>query len=250
MLFALWGGQVYRPTRDLDFTGYVSNDIANVTGLFQDICALPVVDDGLLFDPTTVTAEPIREDEEYNGLRIRLQATLGKSCILMQIDVGFGNAIQPPPQEVQYPTLLDSPAPRVRAYPLEAVVAEKLHTIVRFGERNSRLKDFYDLYVISKQFPFDGNSLAGAISATFERRRTPIDAVPPAALAPRFFADVARATQWRAYLERNRLPGAPADFTAVGEQTRAFLRPPWIAMAEKSEFTLNWNPGGPWEAAS
>jgi len=250
MLFALLGGSVYRPTRDLDFTGYGSSETADVTGLFREICALPVADDGLIFDPATVTAEPIREDEEYDGLRVRLQATLGTSRIWMQIDIGFGNAIQPPPKEVRYPPLLDSPAPHIRAYPLEAVVAEKLHTMVRFGELNSRLKDFYDLYVISKQFPFEGQRLTDAISATFERRRTPIDAAQPVALAPRFFADTARAAQWRTYLSRNSLPNAPADFSAVGEQIRAFLLPLWSALAERAAHSSHWPPGGPWGMAA
>jgi hypothetical protein len=250
MLFALSGGQVYRPTRDLDFTGYGSSEIADVVRLFQEICAVAVVDDGLIFDPATVTAESIRGNEEYDGLRMRFLANLGKSVVPMQVDVGFGNAIQPPPNEVEFPPLLDSPAPRVRAYPLEAVVAEKMHAMVRLGEINSRLKDFYDLYVMSRQFPFGGKSLTDAIAATFERRRTPIDAAQPVALAPRFFADTARAAQWRTYLSRNSLPNAPADFSAVGEQIRAFLGPLWGALAEHMAFASYWPPGGPWKVAA
>ena len=250
MLFALWGGPVYRPTRDLDFTGFGSSRIPDVVELVRDICTSPVPDDGLVFDPASVNAETIREDAEYDGLRLRFRATLGRSRIPMQVDLGFGDAVQPPPKDVKYPTLLDFPAPRIRAYPLEAVIAEKLHAMIHFGELNCRLKDFYDLYVISTHFPFDGRSLTGGISATFERRGASIDAARPATLAPRFFVDEARSNQWRTYLARNSLPNAPTDFDAVGEQIRSFLTPPWDALAQRSVFSSHWPPGGPWGAAA
>ena len=164
----------------------------------------------------------------------------------VQIDIGFGNAIDPPPQTVTYPTLLDDPAPQIQAYPLEAVIAEKFHAMVVLGVRNSRYKDFYDLHVLARRFPFDGATLARSIGGTFERRRTTIDAALPAALAPRFYADAARAGQWRAYLTRNVLPGAPADFDGVGEQLQAFLGPPWSSLVARTVFSAVWRPAGPW----
>lgn len=179
MLFALWGGSIYRPTRDLDFTGYGSNETEDVLASLREVCTVAVADDGLAFDAGRLTAEPIRDDAEYNGLRVRFQATLGDARIPMRIDIGFGNVIEPAATEVDYPTLLDGPAPRILAYPHEAVVAEKLHAMVVLGERNSRYKDFYDLHVLARQFPFDGERLARAIAATFEapphanRRRAP-----------------------------------------------------------------------------
>jgi predicted nucleotidyltransferase component of viral defense system len=246
MLFALWGGSLYRPTRDLDFTGYGSSEPADVLASFREICRCPVEDDGILFDTSSLAAEPIREGAEYDGLRVRIQASLGSARIPMQIDVGFGNAVVPPASNVEYPTLLDAPAPSIRAYPPEAVIAEKLHALVVIGERNTRVKDVYDLYVLAGQFSFDGAQLARAIAATFERRRTPITAAIPAALTPRYFAEGARAGQWRAYLTRNGLPGAPADLAAVGEQVQAFLRPLWSALADGHAFAPNWRPPGPW----
>ena len=250
MLFALWGGSVYRPTRDLDFTGYGNSDADDVIATFKDVCAVAVPDDGLAFDAATVTAEPIRDEAEYGGLRVRLRAMLGNARIEMQIDIGFGNAIEPGAHDVQYPTLLDAPAPNIRAYPHEAVVAEKLHTLVVLGERNSRIKDLYDLTTLAAQFPFDGSKLTKAIAATFERRKTKIEPVQPAGLTPRFFADEARATQWRAYLDRNNLPGAPRDFAQAGERTQAFLGPIWSALVAGGTFAGTWQPGGPWEANS
>ncbi|MBI2605041.1 MAG: nucleotidyl transferase AbiEii/AbiGii toxin family protein [Deltaproteobacteria bacterium] len=250
MLFALWGGSVYRPTRDLDFTGYGSDDVEAVRQRFRDICTLAAEDDGISFDTSTLTIEPIRDEAEYSGFRVVFDARLGTARIRMQVDVGFGNAIEPAAQEADYPTLLDAPAPRIRAYPHEAVVAEKLHAMVVLAERNSRLKDFYDLHVLARQFPFDGERLARAITATFQRRRTGIAATIPAALAPRFYADEARAGQWRAYLTRNSLPGAPADFATVGELLQSFLGPLWGALAAGRKFSDAWPPTGPWKPAS
>ncbi|MEE9266579.1 MAG: nucleotidyl transferase AbiEii/AbiGii toxin family protein [Gammaproteobacteria bacterium] len=247
-LFALWGGPVYRPTRDLDFTGYGSADKADVLAALREICLLSNPADELVFDPNTLSAEAIRDDSEYSGLRIRLEATLGTSRIPIQIDIGFGNAIEPSPQYAEYPTLLDDTPPRIRTYPPEAVVAEKLHSMVVLGERNSRYKDFYDLHVLAGQFRFDGERLARAIAATFERRSTPTDAALPTALTPRFFADEARAAQWRTYLARNGLPGAPADFDSVGELIRQFLGPVWSGLAGHVAFTSNWPPGGAWSS--
>lgn len=246
MLFALWGGSAYRPTRDLDFTGYGSDEVEAVLGRIRDICAVTATDDGMSFDATTLRAEPIREEVEYGGLRIVFEARLGSAQVRMQVDVGFGNAIEPRATDADYPTLLDAPAPRVLAYPHEAVVAEKLHAMVVLDERNSRYKDFYDLHVLARQFPFDGAALGRSIAATFERRRTTIDAALPAALSPRFYADTARAEQWRAYLTRNALPGAPADFAGAGELLQRFLLPPWRALAEGQPFLDTWAPAGPW----
>ncbi len=248
MLLVLWGESVYRPTRDLDFTGYGSGETADILDSFTEVCKVVVPDDGLVFDATSITAEPIREDAEYQGLRIRFRARLGTARVAMQIDVGFGDIVYPPAHLVDYPVLLGGPAPTVQAYPPETVVAEKLHALVLLGERSSRMNDLYDLHTLATRFPFDGPSLARAIAATFERRRTSISATLPAALTPRFYADETRATMWRAYLRRNGLPGAPADFGSLGVQLQSFLGPTWAALANSEAFTLRWPSGGPWEA--
>lgn len=246
MLFALWGGSVYRPTRDLDFTGYGSDKIEDVLNRIREICSVTVPDDGMSFNATTLRADSIREEVEYGGFRIVFEARLDSHQIRMQVDVGFGNAIEPAATDAEYPILLDGPAPHIRAYPQEAVVAEKLHAMVVLGERNSRYKDFYDLHVLAREFPFTGATLIGSISATFERRKTPIDAALPAALAPRFYADGTRSEQWRAYLTRSALPGVPADFDAIGERLQTFLGPPWNALVTRTLFSGVWRPAGPW----
>lgn len=212
----------------------------------QEICAVSCPGDGLTFQAATVRAEPIRDQSEYHGFRVRLQVLLGTARISLQIDVGLGNAIEPPAQEEEYPVLLDGPAPRIRAYPREAVVAEKVHAMVVLGAANSRFKDFYDVLVLATYFSFSGQSLTRAIAATFERRHTPLQNAQPVALAPAFYSDPKRAAEWQRYLSRNGLPGAPADFTAVGELLQTFLGPLWSALAAGRAFSDAWPPAGPW----
>ena len=246
MLFAIWGGPAYRPTRDLDFTGYGASDVEAVLGRIREVCSLTVADDGLVFDMSTLGNEPIREDDGYGGFRVTFIGRMGSARIPMQVDIGFGNAIHPPAKVVEYPALLDAPAPRILAYPQEAVVAEKLNAMVVNGERNSRYKDFYDLHALSGQFGFDGRQLAASIAATFERRRTPIGGPRPAALATPFYADAGRGDQWRAYIRTRKLPGAPESFDLIGERLLAFLAPVWDGLVTGDGLVTRWRPGGPW----
>ena len=247
MLLALWGESIYRPTRDLDFTGYGSSFPDDIRSAIRDICSVPVTDDGIVFNYEALTIGPIRGQDEYDGLRARFDATLDGARIRMRIDIGFGNAIQPPPIDARYPVLLDSPCPRIRVYPREAVVAEKLHAMVTHGELNSRYKDFYDLHALAQHFGFDGKLLVRAIGATFEQRRTSVFQALPVALTPPFYADAGRAERWSGYLDRNSLPGAPSEFGTVGDRLQAFFGEPWAAMAQGSAFPGTWPAGGPWQ---
>jgi hypothetical protein len=245
-LFAIWG-TAYRPTRDIDFTGYGSADQADVLRDVREICETPDAVDQLAFDVENITVEPIRDGSEYDGLRIKIRARLGDSDIPVQIDVGFGNAIVPGPEETEYRTILGDPPPRILAYPRESVVAEKLNAMVTLGERNSRYKDFYDLYSMANSFPFDKDTLVRAVRATFERRATRIDQALPAPLAAPFYASADRITQWRAYVTRNGLDGAPTDFPQVGEVISRFLQPVWSGLFANAEEQGDWQPGGPWQ---
>ncbi len=244
-LFAIWG-TAYRPTRDIDFTGYGSPVPQDVIDAFCEICDTPDEVDQLVFDTATITAEPIRDGSEYDGLRIRIRARLGKSDIPIQVDVGFGNAIVPGPEEKEYRTILGDPVPRILAYPPESVVAEKLHVMVTFGERNSRYKDFYDLYAMAGAFRFERSTLVRAVRATFDRRATPVERALPAALAAPFYSEPSRATQWQAYIGRNALTDAPPDFVQVGERLSAFLQPVWADLHSGGALTGDWPSGGPW----
>ena len=246
MLLALWSNAMYRPTRDLDFTGYGGSSGDQVNSVIRDICDTPVDDDGVSFNAETITVEPIREHGEYDSVRARFEARLQGARIRMQIDIGFGDAIHPPPTEVHYPVLLEASPPRIRVYPREALIAEKVHAMVVIGERNSRYKDFYDLFALARHFSFKGKQLTRAVRTTFERRRTPFAQTLPAVLTPRFYGDAARVDRWRGYLNRNELPDPQTHFAAVGELLLSFLREPWDAMVQGSEFTGIWPKGGPW----
>lgn len=245
MLLALWGGGTYRPTRDLDFTAYGNSYQEHLLGLLREICSI-AVDDGVTFDGEEIRLDSIRGQSAYNSFRARLRATIGTARISLQIDIGFGNDIQPSPVDAEYSTLLDHPPPRIRSYPREAFVAEKLHAMVVLGGRNSRYKDFYDLYTLSEHFAFDGRPLIKAVRATFHLRDTSFSEELPVALAPQFYAGVDRAQEWLRYIQRNQLRGAPTDFGIVGARLSNFLAEIWRTICYELEFAGKWPAGGPW----
>jgi hypothetical protein len=248
MLFVLWDLTTARPTRDVDLAGYWANDAASLAEAFREICAISYERDGLEYRLDTMTVEPIRSADEYHGFRIQLDVVLARAIIPFQIDVGFGDHIVPEPMDTQYPTLLDGEAPNIRAYPREAVVAEKLHAMVAHGERNTRYKDFFDIFALSARYPFAGETLASAITATFTRRKVSKLEPWPVALTSGFYEDAARGEQWRRFLQRTKLVGeAPGDFALVGERMRAFLEAPLRATELGHVYMPAWQPGGPWQ---
>jgi len=246
MLFAVWTGEMHRATWDVDLLGRGDAGAGRIQKLFAGVCRARVEDDGLSFDEGSVRAEPIREDQIYEGLRVRVAGRLGAARIQLQIDIGFGDAVRPPPRRLPFPTLLEMSAPVLKAYPREAVVAEKLQAMVALGMANSRMKDFYDLWVLATRFPFEGRVLADAVRATFTRRRTPLPTDEPLALTDVFAGDAAKQVQWRAFVRRGRLrpddPGLPAVIAVL----RGFLLPPIRALAAGDAFDATWAPGGPW----
>jgi len=246
MLFAVWANRVYRPTRDLDLLGYGDSSHQTLAKVFQEICLTDVEPDGLVFDASSVRMSEIREDQEYGGCRVQLVAYLANAQINLQIDIGFGDVVRPEAEEIDYPTLLDFPAPRVWAYPREAVVAEKLQAMVALGMANTRMKDFYDLWVIVSQFSFYGPSLVEAIKATFARRGTQIPSDVPIALSEAFSEDPGKNTQWQAFLRRTGLEARAAELSQVITELRAFLIPPILAASKGAALTQSWVDGGPW----
>jgi hypothetical protein len=246
MLFAVWTGEMHRATWDVDLLGRGDAGAGRIQKLFAGVCRARVEDDGLSFDEGSVRAERIREDQIYEGLRVRVAGHLGAARIQLQIDIGFGDAVRPPPRRLPFPTLLEMPAPVLKAYPREAVVAEKLQAMVALGMANSRMKDSYDLWTLATKFPFEGRVLADAVRATFTRRRTPLPADEPLALTDVFAGDAVKQVQWRAFVRRGRLrpddPGLPAVIAAL----RGFLLPPIRALAAGDAFDATWAPGGPW----
>lgn len=246
MLFALWTGRMHRPTRDLDLLGFGDSGAERLASLFRTLCTLPVEDDGLVFRADSVTVEEIREDQEYGGQRVNLKGALGTAEVTLQVDVGFGDAITPAAVEVDYPTLLTMPAPRLRAYPRETVVSEKLEAMTKLGMANSRMKDFYDVWVLSREFEFQGESLRRAVSATFSRRATELPTAPPVALTAAFSTDAGKKTQWGAFLRKSELQDKAGELEAVVAALADFLLPVLAAAAAGNEWGAAWPKGGPW----
>jgi predicted nucleotidyltransferase component of viral defense system len=222
-VMALWV-DAHRTTRDLDFLGSGSFAPENAASLIREIVTAAVVDDGLVFDAASVTAEAIRDADEYRGARVHVDAKLDSARIRLQIDIAVGDVVTPPARTAVLAAMLtDFPPAKVKVYPPETIVAEKLHALVKLGIANSRMKDFYDLYILGRNREFDVKLLTHAVRRTFARRKTPV--LPnPFALSPDFYRDAHKQTQWRAFLAKSRID-APADFSEVGDALRAFLTP-------------------------
>lgn len=246
MLFLVWTGQIYRPTRDLDLLGHGESDAGGVEAIFREICKIPVENDGLEFLGDTIRGVRIREEEEYEGIRLGLTARLAQAEIPLQVDIAFGDAVRPGPEEADFPTLLSLPAPRLRVYPREAVVAEKFQIMVALGIANSRMKDFADVWMLATTYPFEGATLADAVAATFARRKTPLPTEPPLALTPEFSEDRAKQTQWDAFVKRGRVNIDKLTLGKVVALLREFLMPPTLAAAGGKPFAMHWAAGGPW----
>jgi predicted nucleotidyltransferase component of viral defense system len=209
LLFALWYDMPHRPTRDADLLGFGASDLATLAQVFRDIAAV-TVDDGIVFEPGSITVEEIRKEAGYGGVRVIISGDLAKARCKTQIDVGFGDAVTPAPVNSVYPVLLEEmPAPRLRTYPTYTVVAEKLHAIALLGMTNSRLKDYFDLSVLLERETLDTDLLARAIKATFERRGMAVPAALPVGLTDEFAHDISRQKLWLAFIRKNELPPEP-----------------------------------------
>lgn len=247
-LLSVWLPNPYRVTRDVDVLAFGCSDDTAVRALLEEICAVPCPEDGLRFDLSMMRVETIRPEEEYAGKRARFFAHLGSARIAVQVDLGFGDAPGLETEDVEYPTiLLQLPAPRVLAYRREASVAEKFEAMVKLGPRNSRMKDFHDVWALSSMLPFDGPALRQAISACFDRRGTPQTSEPPPVLTPDFYQIPELVTRWRNYLALGVvLSPPPSEFGAIGERVIDFLAPVHRSVAEGTSFMGTWKPGGPW----
>lgn len=248
MLFRLWTDQIYRPTRDVDLLGKGDHSVERLARVIQNVCATTVPDDGLEFVADAIVAEPIKEDQEYEGVRVKCPVRLETAEIQLQIDIGFGDAVIPKPISVEYPALLEFPAPTVSAYSRETVVAEKFQAMVQLGIANSRMKDFFDLWILARQFGFEGPLLCQAIHATFERRRTAVPADSPLALTAEFGTDAAKMKQWVAFVKKGKLDVQGQALAQICERLSDFLMPPAKALSDGTDFQMWWPPNGPWSA--
>ena len=245
LMLTVWEAPLTRPTLDIDLLGRIDNRIETIVRVTREICRQEVEPDGLVFNIATIEAERIAEDADYEGIRVRFRGSLGTARIMMQLDIGFGDIVIPSPEPMNYPTLLDLPAPQLCGYSRESTIAEKFEAMVKLGILNSRMKDFFDIWLMSRLFDFDGVTLAEAILKTFSTRGTKIPA-EPLALTDAFAKDTTKAAQWRGFLRRNRLSEAPKDLAEVIISIGVFLKPISERLAVGYVFNSIWKAPGPW----
>jgi hypothetical protein len=248
-LLFLWMEDPYRATRDLDLLALGSSDEASIRKAIETICAVSCPEDGLSIDIDSLQVSPIRAEAEYHGHRAVLCAYLGKARIRLQIDIGFGDAVTPGPEDAKYPTLLDGlPAPWLRTYPRVVTIAEKFELMVQFGRTNSRMKDFHDVWALSSEFAFEAPVLREAIAACFERRGTVWTSEIPEVLSSAFYSAANLQGRWSAYLRAGAPRKAPpVSFESIGDRIRRFLGPVRDSIFAGNPFEGHWSAGGPWQ---
>jgi len=223
LLFKLWYDLPHRPTRDVDLLGFGPDDVDSLVSVFREICQIEV-EDGVQFDIAGIAGSPIRKEQGYGGVRIEIAARLDGARLALQIDIGFGDAVTPSPSVIDYPVLLaDQPAPTLRAYPKPTVIAEKFHAICLLGMPNSRMKDYFDLWVLLDEDELDAAEIRRAIEATFHRRQMPMPVDLPMGLTDGFAQDTAKQSQWRGFMRKNQMEAL--ELSEVVQRLRdAFIR--------------------------
>lgn len=239
LMLRAWNSPEFRPTMDIDMLGRTGNDEANIISQIRTVMSVEVEPDGLTFDPASIQSERITEDAKYDGIRIRFRGALGTARINMQIDIGFGDIVYPGPERAELPCMLDAPAPSLLCYSRESAIAEKFEAMVSLGELNSRMKDFYDIWLLSRQFAFEFNRLAEAIKLTFQQRDTklnePIDAFSKAFVT-------SRQPLWTAFRRRLKQVHLPESFAEITAEVEAFIEP----IIKPRTTATNWPAAGPW----
>ena len=251
-LLVVWMEEPYRGTRDVDLLALGRNDEISVPEIMTAICTVACPEDGLNFDLDSMRVSLIRPGQPYQGQRVKLVCHLGQARIPTQIDFGFGDVITPGPQEAKLQTLIEGlPAPTLRVYPLVTSIAEKFDAMVQLGQRNSRMKDFHDVWAISESFAFNGNELREAIRSCFERRGTTSTSHTPVALASRFYSNTKQGDLWEHYRrEKAFLVLPPEAFTVIGERIVEFFTPVLESILTDASFEWHWPAGGPWQRVS
>ncbi len=245
LMFLVWEDNPYRPTRDMDLLGYGEDSSSRMIEVFKSLCDMEFPD-GLVFDTDFVKAKEIRGQRGYNGIRIELRASLQKALIPLQIDIGFGDAVFPESETNEFPTILNMPSPFLQTYSRYSVVAEKYEAMVKLGIANSRMKDFSDIWMMSKMFTFDGIATSEAMRATFERRNTEIPHSLPLALSNSFADDSVKKIQWLAFNKRSRSTASPGSLEELITFIRYFLMEPTMSCHSELPFNKEWLSGGPW----
>lgn len=235
-----WNAPLARPTMDIDMLGRGPSTIDALENVIREVIAVEVEPDGVVFDPKTVSGEVIVKGREYEGVRIRLRGVLGKIRLNVQLDVGFGDLVVPAPTPIELPDLIGLGAPRLLGYTPESAIAEKYHAMVALDLANTRIKDFYDVWLLSQTIEFDGAVLARAIGVTFKQRSTPLPTEPPMALTEQFGEAADKQALWRAFLRKGRLDAQGKQLGEIVAELREFLLPPTLAAQASAPFQKRW----------
>jgi predicted nucleotidyltransferase component of viral defense system len=243
LMLRVWRAPQYRPTMDIDILGRTSNEVGRIVSQIREVMAAKVEPDGLTFDPDSIQVERIIEDADYEGLRVRFRGALDSARVNMQVDIGFGDIVYPNPEELNMPTILNSPAPMLLCYSRESAIAEKFEIMVKLGVLNSRMKDFYDIWLLSRQFDFDGALLAEAIRLTFNKRGTVFPEIVEA--FDQTFVS-AKQVQWEAFWKRLQQENVPETFSDVVSGVEEFLAPLVPTLPQGYSKARRWTASGPW----
>lgn len=245
-LFIIWqNGMSFRPTVDSDFLCVGNASDEHLKSVFVQLCqATDYQEDGIKFDSESIRISPIRDDNEYGGTRVILNAFLGNARIPLQVDVGVGDEITPGPEIAEFPVLLDGKTPTLKVYPMTTVIAEKTETMVSRGLNNSRMKDFYDIWLLSQLFDHDFVILRQAIENTFSRREVALPFEIPECFSEKFMANTMKNTQWNAFCRKNRLQKYPENFESAVMRIKEFLEP---VLLPQGASLKKWHAGKGWQ---
>jgi hypothetical protein len=243
LLLRTWGASMSRPTMDIDLLGRTSNEISAIKSQITDAIDVDL-DDGLSFDTESIQVERITEEAEYEGVRVRFLGHLEAARIAMQIDIAFGDPVFPEPTLVEIPSILGSDRFSMLGYTRESAIAEKVDAMLRLGSINSRMKDFHDIWLLSRNFDYSGLVLSEALALTLETRGTDIPP-NPAAFTTQFIHE--KQDQWGAYLRRMSEKTTPSDFHSIMSQTQTFVQPVLRNIGASKTFNMTWIAPGPWQ---
>jgi len=246
LLFTVWQIPNRRTTLDIDFLARYDNQAASIEAVMRDVCDIAVGPDGLVFDSKTVQGRKIKEDADYEGVRVKFLGLLERSHIPMQIDVGFGDVVYPKPKAIDYPVILDLPKPRLKGYPAESMISEKFEAMIKLGLLNSRMKDFYDIWLIMRRFDFSGSSLAEALRRTFEHRKTSLPAAQPLFAEEIYDEESDRQALWKMFLKKGDIQRAPKKLSTTVREIEEFLMTPLRVIHQGHGRNGEWKAPGPW----
>jgi hypothetical protein len=246
-MMLVWIGETACPTRDADLLGLGELSGIMLASIFEELCNVPVKPDGMEYSAESVRVTRMRRGDVNGGHRVALEARLGNARLSLQVDIGIGDVITPEPAWVELPTFLNLPSPRLLGYPPETTIAEKLETIVRLGILNSRLRDYFDILVLSRRKPFDGSILKRAVQRTFQVRGTPIPEGLPPGLLKGFAGEPGKQAQWASLRSKLREPDVPEELVIVIAEISTFVGPMLRALNDETPFAETWSPGGPWQ---